>query len=157
MDLCEELGASIYSFPMKYHPIEDPDYFSNRDYIGKHWNRKFIRTIQAVLNSTKGKVGKGHDFFCKAFGKDEDEYFKLLYMPEAMIIYRFYFEGIGMTDEWWQAYSDLTEDEKAIINPIIEQNDFHRIEEKTSNPRILAVLRYYTITREDAEKGLAAQ
>ena len=78
-------------------------------------------------------------------------------MPEAMIIYRFYFEGIGMTDEWWQAYSDLTEDEKAIINPIIEQNDFHRIEEKTSNPRILAVLRYYTITREDTEKGLAAQ
>ena len=52
VDLCEELGASIYSFPMKYHPIEDPDYFSNRDYIGKHWNRKFIRTIQAVLNST---------------------------------------------------------------------------------------------------------
>ena len=30
VDLCEELGASIYSFPMKYHPIEDPDYFSNR-------------------------------------------------------------------------------------------------------------------------------
>lgn len=50
-----------------------------------------------------------------------------------------------------------TEDEKAIINPIIEQNDFRRIEEKTSNPRILAVLRYYTITREDTEKGLAAQ
>lgn len=61
VELCEELGASIYSFPMKYHPIEDPLYFSNRDYIGKHWNRKFIRTIQAILNSTKGKVGKGHD------------------------------------------------------------------------------------------------
>ena len=57
MDLCEELNISIYSFPMKYHPIEDPDYFSNRDYIGAKSNRKFIRTIQAVLNSTKGKVG----------------------------------------------------------------------------------------------------
>ena len=34
VDLCEELGVSIYSFPMKYHPIEDPAYFSNRDYIG---------------------------------------------------------------------------------------------------------------------------
>lgn len=157
VDLCEELGASIYSFPMKYHPIEDPDYFSNRDYIGKHWNRKFIRTIQAVLNSTKGKVGKGHDFFCKAFGKDENEYFKLLYMPEAMIIYRFYFEGIGMTDKWWRAYSDLTDQEKAIANPIIEQNDFHRIEEKTNNARVLAVLRYYTISRADAENGLADQ
>ena len=62
-----------------------------------------------------------------------------------------------MTDEWWQAYSDLTDEEKTMINPIIEQNDFHRIEEKTNNPRILAVLKYYTITREDAENGLASQ
>ena len=58
VDLCEELGVSIYSFPMKYHPITDPKYCSNRDYIGKNWNRKYIRTIQAILNSTKGKVGK---------------------------------------------------------------------------------------------------
>lgn len=55
VDLCEELGASIYSFPMKYHPINDKEFFMNRDYIGKHWNRKFIRAVQAVLNSTKGK------------------------------------------------------------------------------------------------------
>ena len=78
-------------------------------------------------------------------------------MPEAMIIYRFYFEGIGMTDKWWRAYSDLTDQEKAIANPIIEQNDFHRIEEKTNNARVLAVLRYYTISRADAENGLADQ
>ena len=108
VELCEKLGASIYSFPMKYHPIEDPQYFSNRDYIGTYWNRKFIRTIQAILNSTKGKVGKGHNFFFKAFGKDEDEYFKLLYMPEVMIIYRLYFEEIGMTDKWWDAFCSLS-------------------------------------------------
>lgn len=105
----------------------------------------------------KGKVGKGHDFFCKAFGKDEAEYFKILYMPEAMIIYRFYFEGIGLTEKWWQAYSNLTDEEKALINPIIEHNDFRQIEKKTSNPRILAVLKYYTITREEAEKDLSTQ
>lgn len=56
---------TLTSFPMKYHPIEDPNHFSNRDYIGEKWNRKFIRTIQAVLNSTKGKVGKGYSFFVK--------------------------------------------------------------------------------------------
>lgn len=48
---------------MKYHPIrkgkEDVEDLShNRDYIGKHWNRKYIRAIQAILNSTNGKVGK---------------------------------------------------------------------------------------------------
>ena len=47
---------------MKYHPIDDPDYYNNRDYIGVHWNRKFIRAIQAVLNATKGKIGRGKDF-----------------------------------------------------------------------------------------------
>lgn len=154
VELCEELGASIYSFPMKYHPIKDPKYFSNRDYIGKHWNRKFIRTIQAVLNSTKGKVGKGYDFFCKAFGADEDEFFKLLYMPEVMIIYRLYFEKIGMTDKWWEDYSALTEEEKSIINPIIEKNDFTDIESKVSEQRLLNVLMYYRITRDDAQREM---
>ena len=155
VELCEELNASIYSFPMKYHPIEDPDYFSNRDYIGKHWNRKFIRTIQAILNSTKGKVGKGHDFFCKAFGSNEEEFYKLLYMPEAMIIYRFYFEGIGMTEKWWNDFNSLTEEEMQIIKPIIEHNDFSNIDSQTENANVLHVLQYYCITREDAERAMA--
>ena len=154
VDLCEELGVSIYSFPMKYHPIEDPDYFSNRDYIGIHWNRKFIRTIQAVLNSTKGKVGRGHSFFCKAFGKDEEEFMKLLYMPEAMIIYRFYFEEIGLTDEWWNAFSSLPEPKKNIAKQVIEVNDFSNYEELIDDEEILKVLSYYRIKREDAEKAM---
>lgn len=69
VNLCDELGANIYSFPMKYHPIDDPDYFRNRDFIGKHWNRKFIRAVQAILNSTKGKVGRGRDFLKKLLDK----------------------------------------------------------------------------------------
>lgn len=151
VDLCEELGASIYSFPMKYHPIEDPDYFSNRDYIGKYWNRKFIRTIQAVLNSTKGKVGKGHEFFCKAFGANEKEFYKLLYMPEVMIIHRFYFEKLGMTDCWWHDYNSLTIEEKEQINPIIEKNVFTHIDETNLSISVRKVLEYYRITRDDAE------
>lgn len=154
VDLCEELNISIYSFPMKYHPIEDPDYFSNRDYIGENWNRKFIRTIQAVLNSTKGKVGKGYSFFCKAFGSDEEEFMKLLYMPEAMIIYRFYFEGIGLTDEWWNSFQNLTEAQLAIAKPIIESNDFSVYENRTDDLEILNVLSYYRIRREDAERAM---
>ena len=136
---------------MKYHPINDPSYFSNRDYIGKHWNRKFIRMVQAVLNSTKGKVGKGKDFFEKAFGKDEAEFNKLLIMPEAMIIYRFYFEKIGLTDLWWKAYSALSEEQKMVINPIIYSNRFDDYEETVRDPECLKVLSYYRIRREDAE------
>lgn len=151
VDLCEELGVSIYSFPMKYHPIEDPAYFSNRDYIGEKWKRKYIRTIQAILNSTKGKVGKGKEFFEKAFGKNDEEFKKLLIMPEAMIIYRFYFEEIGLTDEWWNHYVSLTDTQKALIDPIIWSNNFDEYEDTITDIQCLKVLSYYKIKREDAE------
>lgn len=154
VDLCEELNASIYSFPMKYHPIEDPNYFSNRDYIGKHWNRKFIRTIQAILNSTKGKVGKGKSFFEEAFGKNEQEFEKLLYMPEVMIIYRFYYKDNGITEKWWQCFNNLSPEKLAVAKKIIETNDFSSYETTISDKDILNLLSYYRITRKDTEKEL---
>ena len=147
IDLCEELSISIYSFPMKYHPIEDPDFFSNRDYIGKYWTRKYIRTIQAILNSTKGKVGKGRNFFEKAFGEDENEFYKLLLMPENMIIYRLLFEKCGIVQEWWNQYSSLSTEQKELIRPIIESNHFDSYENNIRDQSCLNVLSYYRIQK----------
>ncbi|WP_088186378.1 hypothetical protein [Desulfosporosinus sp. FKA] len=154
VELCEELNVNIYSFPMKYHPIQDPVYFRNRTFVGEYWNRKFIRSIQAILNSTKGKIGRGKSFFEKAFGSNEDEYEKLLYMPEVMIVYRFYYEGEGLTDVWWNAFSSLTPENLEIIKPIIHANDFSNIHSLTVDKDVLRVLEYYTITRDDAEKAI---
>jgi len=95
IELCEKLDITIYSFPMKYHPIEDPRYFRNRDFIGKHWCKKHIRAVQAVLNSTKGKIGRGESFFKKAFGANLDEFKEILEMPETFILYRYFFEWLG--------------------------------------------------------------
>lgn len=72
-----------------------------------------------------------------------------------MIIYRLYFEEIGVTDKWWHDYSQLTDEEKSIINPIIESNNFNDVGSKTTNINVLNVLQYYRITREDAEKELS--
>ena len=33
VDLCDELNVAIYSFPMKFHPIDAPEYFRNRDLL----------------------------------------------------------------------------------------------------------------------------
>ncbi len=152
--LCEELDINIYSFPMKYHPIQDPLYFKNRAFLGKHWNRKFIRSIQAILNSTKGKIGRGKAFFEKAFGQNEREYFKLLYMPEVMIIYRLFYEKIGMTDEWWNAFSSLSEQQLAFVKPIIHKNDFSNISTITSDKNIINLLKFYTISRNKAAEDI---
>ncbi len=154
VDLCDELGISIYSFPMKYHPIQDPKYFRDRTYLGEHWNRKFIRSVQAILNSTKGKIGRGKSFFDEAFGKDDEGFWERMYMPEAMIIYRFYYKGNGLEPEWWEEFkrvSNISPAKKQQLEEIIGANDFSNIESLTSDDDIMRVLRYYTITRDDFE------
>ena len=145
ISLCDELGVTIYSFPMKYHPIDDPDYCYNREYIGEHWNRKFIRSIQAVLNATKGKVSRGNSFFQEAFGKDIDEFYKILWMPEAFIIHRFKYKD-NLTAEWWEKYTRLDEVQLKRLQKIVAVNLFH---EATTTGDLIAdeVLRYYKINR----------
>lgn len=148
VDLCEEYHIDIYSFPMKYHPIFG-DYHLNRDYLGEKWNRKFIRAVQIILNATKGKIGKGKSFFYKAFGKDETEFEKLLYMPEQYLFFRFFFEKNGYTDRWWNNFNELSQDEFAFTKKIIEENNFKNITTKTDNPKILRVLEHYTSSRNE--------
>ena len=164
VELCDELNVNIYSFPMKYHPIrkgkdDAEDLSHNRDYIGKHWNRKYIRAIQAILNSTKGKVGKGITFFLEAFGNDETEYMELLEMPETFILYRFFFKwldekGSMGTDHWRQCWNHcmntLEEDEKQLVLDIIHTNTFYKEElEAVTSADALKLLNFYTNYRKD--------
>lgn len=170
VDLCDELGASIYSFPMKYHPINDPDYFMNRDYIGKHWNRKFIRAIQAILNSTKGKIGKGISFFEEAFGRNVDEFNRLLWMPEAFIIYRRqydealrnrmaykydkkYGEDSNLANEWWAKFTALSPEQLEAAKQIIALNKFKDGEYSCDDKKVAEIIDYYKITRQVAESS----
>lgn len=144
--LNSELGTKIFSFPMKYIPLFG-EVAKHRDYIGRKWNRKFIRAIQSILNVTKGIVAPGSDFFEKAFGKTLNEFNDILHMPEEYIIYRYFFEGKGFTAEWRQQYHSLDPVEKAIANEIIYSNEFTGYKLKTSNPKILALLKHYTIKK----------
>jgi hypothetical protein len=169
IDLCKELDINIYSFPMKFHPIIGEDRF-NRDFLGKHWNRKYIRAVQAVLNAIKGKVGsgnvdKGKEFFEKAFGRNEDEFFKILEMPETFILYRFFFEWLGdvkkypvSTNAWWQCWQEtfakLNKEEAEELKNIIHENRFSSIPKKYNNPEFSELLSFYTNHRDDvATKG----
>lgn len=172
VDLCEELGVTIFSFPMKYHPIDDPAYFRTRDYIGKpYWNRKFIRAIQAVLNSTHGKIGKGKSFFEAAFGNDLDEFHKILWMPEALIIQRYKYDKQkryeyygdkptpydhvdektgGITDDWWNKFNALNADQLVQIKRTIAENRFTDEDMNDSDNEIKEVLKFYKIKRDES-------
>ena len=85
IELNEELGLSIFSFPMKFVPLDAKD----RKYIDKvHWAKQQLRGIQCILHATHGVVGPKRPFFEKAFGKDVEEFKYIIEQPEEHIFYR---------------------------------------------------------------------
>jgi len=102
IDLNEELGTSIFSFPMKYSPINQTD----RKYIGKNWNWRYLRGVKCILQATHGVVGTQKEFFFHAFGESAEEFKEILSMPERYIIERVNHESISIP--WRQSLRDLS-------------------------------------------------
>lgn len=155
VELCDELGVNVYSFPMKYHPLLGEN-SHNRDYIGKHWNRKHIRAIQAILNSTKGSIGRGLSYFHKAFGKDIHEYYTLLEMPDTFIIYRFFFEWLEKKSHplsmkcWVDTMNSLSENDREKLFSIIHDKDFTQPNKNDDyGDSINETLKFYVNLRDD--------
>ena len=155
VELCDELGINVYSFPMKYHPLLG-EYSHDRDYIGKHWNRKYIRSIQAILNSTKGSIGRGRSYFHKAFGRDIHEYYTLLEMPDTYIIYRFFFEWLEKKSHplsmkrWVDTMNSLSIQERDTLLSIIHDRNFTQTNMgEDYGERINEVLKFYVNLRDE--------
>lgn len=153
VDISEELNIHIYSFPMKYIPLFGEE-AKHRDFIGKKWSRKFLRAIQSISNVTRGIIPPGRSFFEKAYGKNMEEFFELLYMPETYLVYRKIFEiELELTEKWKAAFAALDENETEEAKKIIEINDFDDLLSKTQNPKILNLLQHYTIKRGDVKNS----
>ena len=140
IDLNVELNTHIFSFPMKYAPINEID----RNHIGKHWNRKYLSAVTAILLVTKGIVAGGYDFFHKAFGKDYEEMYEIFSMPREFIIYRFKSEKLGYTDQWKAAFSDLSIEEKAWLLNYIGGSVFAEIPDEKITTKLKNALKFYT-------------
>lgn len=159
IDLCKELDIAIFSFPMKYIPLFGEE-AKHREFTGKHWNKKFVRAIQSILNVTKGIVAPSHkneksSFFEEAFGKDLNEFYEILYMPETYIVYRHLFRyGLGYTTIWEEEYRSLSDSDKELAHKIIEKNIFtdEAIDNYKPTEKVRNFLRHYTISRKNIEK-----
>jgi len=84
IELNAELGLSIFSFPMRYIPLNAKD----RRYIGPSWNSTQLRGVQCILHATRGVVGPKKPFFERAFGKTAEEFKYIIEQPEEAIFYR---------------------------------------------------------------------
>lgn len=140
IELNRELGIQIFSFPMKYSPINRTD----RSYIGANWTKKSIRAISAILQVTKGVVAAGSDFFYKAFGNTLEEYFELLAMPRELIMFRHHFEENGTTAEWKRLYQTMSDEQKKELMEFTS----HTVAELKQTPcpeQFREILPYYLI------------
>ncbi|MCJ8342642.1 MAG: hypothetical protein MJH09_07320 [Cetobacterium sp.] len=109
IELAEELDIKdLFSFPMKYSPIEK----THRKMVGENWTKKEISNIYAILNAKKGIVPKRRDYFELAFGKTKEEFKELLAYPRDFLIYRKYFKDIGYTQIWKIEYRKLSIERK---------------------------------------------
>ena len=87
--LNEELGIRIWSFPMRYQPVNLKD----RSHVGKNWNRYYLRSFQIMLQATRGIVSGNPSFFMRAYGEDKLEFEQILSLPHAFIFHREYYEN----------------------------------------------------------------
>lgn len=143
ISLSEEFNKHIYSFPMKYEPV----YSKTRgSYIGKYWRKHYLNNVKAILNVSKGVFGGNRSFFVKAFGRNLEEYYEILSMPEDMVKYRNYYEEIGLTQEWKKLFNKLDKNEKKELLQAVEDG-----KTKSNNPIINELLPYYKI---DYEKDI---
>lgn len=84
IELNEELGLSIFSFPMRYIPLDAKD----RKYVSPKWTKTQLRGVQCILHATHGVVGPRRPFFEKAFGRDADEFKYIIEQHEEIIFHR---------------------------------------------------------------------
>jgi hypothetical protein len=124
IELNENLGTKIFSFPMKFIPVKS----KNRTYIGKFWNPRYLRGVQCILNVTHGVVSPNKHFFEAAFGKKYSEFEKIILMPDSFIMYR---ESTKKrkVKHWQNTLEILSSKQKSAFKNIITQNNYSHISE----------------------------
>ncbi len=144
VELNSELNLKIFSFPMRYIDLKSKNRLTSTvGNIGINWNKKYLRAIQCILIRTKGVVGTKKDYFYKAFGKNLEEYHKILIMPEPYIINRLKHENDGSTDLWWSQVCSLSEYEKEIFFEIVYSNLFKTKNNDDLPKKVKEVLVHY--------------
>ena len=152
VDFCEKHPEikSLFSFPMKYASIEHTD----RSYIGALWNKKYLKSINVILNVTSGVVAKEKDFFLRAFGKNSEEYLEILAMPDDYIRYRDYFERTGLVQRWTEEYRKLNDEQRKELVDILSivATETAATEQKHSST-LNSILLFYTVKKNKMEKN----
>lgn len=159
INLNQELGTRIFSFPMRYQPTD----MKTRSHVGEHWKRYYLRSMQIILQATHGIVSGSPDYFEQAFGKTEEEFANLLLLPQHFLFNRFWYERYGGRAEFQdflRAFAKLTESDRAELAALLsdaEPRQFVNLHSQTMNSTLQKVLPFYAIPSKAAEAEIWAQ
>lgn len=146
IELNEQYKSQIFSFPMKYIPLNAKD----RHFIGQHWTKRQLRGVQVILNATRGIVSHRKDFFEHAFGKDEDEFDRIILMPQPYIFHREQHEKDGSMDQWNNDYCELSKSQKKEFAALVADGRMSTIP-CTSSHKLNNLLAHYECERTKLE------
>jgi hypothetical protein len=145
IDLNEELGIRIWSFPMRYQPTDLPD----RSHIGEKWTKYQLRSLQMILQATHGLVSGTPSFFKRAFGDSLNEFMSILLRPHHFIFNRDWYEhmdGRSQLDEYHAKMSKVSETERGELLELLsstEPRHYSSLGIRTANLSLRDVLQHY--------------
>jgi hypothetical protein len=156
IDLNEDLGIRIFSFPMRYQPTNMKD----RSHVGEKWNRYFLRSMQIILQATHGVVSGAPQFFKRAFGDTDEAFHDLLMRPHHFIFNRFWYEDYGGRPEFEQYQTEFralsSSDREDLLAALsnFENRKFRYIRERISNSKVRSIFRFYKPLKDGQEEEI---
>lgn len=156
IDLNEQLGIRIFSFPMRYQPVTLKD----RSHVGDHWHRYYLRSMQIILQATHGIVSGSPTFFKRAFGDNEQEFESLLFRPHHFTFNRVWYEeldGRAEFDEYQADIKRLSESEKRELLAVLskhDKKDYVKAKKSLSSDRLRRIMSYYISPSRTAEQKI---
>lgn len=148
IDLNEELGVRIWSFPMRYQPVT----LKQRSHVGDKWMWYWLRSFQVILQATHGVVSGNPEYFNHAFGKNQAEFQQILAMPHHMIFYRNYYEnydGKAEREQYLKIATEITEAQQIELYENLSQiksSSFSNLDDlitKTTDHKVRELLGFY--------------
>jgi len=159
LDLNEELGIRIYSFPMRYQPTDLPD----RSFVGEKWTRYQLRSMQMILQATHGVVSGEPGFFRRAFGNSHEEFEAILSRPHHQIFNREWYEKLGGRsefDDYMACSSGLSASERRELLSLLSSThprNIASLAKLTSSANIKKILKFYVPLSKNKEARIWAR
>ncbi len=157
VSLNEELSIRIFSFPMRYQPTNLPD----RSHVGPHWNWYYLRSMQVILQATRGIVSGSPDFFKRAFGDTYDDFEKILIRPHHFIFHREWYEGLGGKAEFEDfqvKLAKLTDNQRNSMLDLLASHRLHeyrKLSRNSRDPCLRDILRHYVPISRSMEESIS--